>query len=154
LIANPDLGPPLREGAASRTSSKLAAVNIAVLLTLPFAGVCSFMFGGLFAADYVHSDPSLFPSLRRGIESSNLVSIACLALIGWLAGRFSAVPALAIGLVTLCLLPVVSSLEMRLSLGSHNVWPLEWLAYGVCAFIPTAGAAFGRWKRRNAVDAI
>ena len=153
MIANPDFSSPLPDSAASRTS-KLAPVNIAVLLTLPFAGVCAFMFGGLFAADYVSSDPSLFPSLRRGIESSNLVSIACLALIGWLAGRFSTVPALAIGPVTLCLLPVVSSLEMRLNFGSHNVWPLEWLAYGVCAIIQTAGAAFGRWQRRNATDPL
>lgn len=127
-------------------------VNAAVIVLAPIAGVASFLVGGLFAPHFDYSDPALSPTLRDGIEGFNLVSVACLAGVGWLGGRYSIVPALALGPLTLLLLPVLSLIEMRMYPTTHNLWPFEWMIYGVYTLLPMVGAGVGRWMQLNERD--
>lgn len=54
-----------------------------------------------------------------------------------------------LGLATVVLLPVIAIIEMALNSQSHNLWPIEFIFYGVFGFPGYLGATLGR-RCRNA----
>ena len=52
-----------------------------------------------------------------------------------------------LGLATVALLPIIAIVEMAQDSKSHNLWPIEFIFYGVFGFPGFCGAMFGRMIR-------
>jgi hypothetical protein len=53
-----------------------------------------------------------------------------------------------LGIATVALLPILAIAEMSVSSATHNLWPLEFIIYGVISLCAFAGAITGRFAMR------
>lgn len=99
-----------------------------------------------------HYDSPLFPDVRRGIEGMNGASLVFLALAGFIPAAFGRAHPLLIGVATMALFPFMSFAEMIADPTSHNLWPFEWVLYGVETAPGILGAFLGRRFKRRVWD--
>lgn len=76
-------------------------------------------------------------------DGFSLQTLVGLGLLGVVLGMFRKANPLLLGLSTVVLLPVTSAVEMLGDPTSHNVWPLEWFAYGLMSVPGICGASIG-----------
>jgi hypothetical protein len=102
----------------------------------------------LVSSDALMPSP-LFPLIRTSVERMGLVSVLLLWLAGVLLGAFGAGPAWRLGLATMALFPLSAIAEMFVDGTSHNLWPLEFIIYGVLSIPAMIGAMLGRLVRNR-----
>jgi hypothetical protein len=92
----------------------------------------------------------LFPWVRSGIEGFSLLSAFLLFASGVLLGfRIPKYP-LFFGMCTMAAFPLIVFAEMAIDSKSHNLWPFEFLFYGVISLVAVAGAYVGKHMRGSA----
>ena len=84
-----------------------------------------------------------FPVVRDSIEYMEFYSVGLLFLLGLLLGLFGRGRFWIIGMCTMLAFPLWSIIDM-LAGGDHNLFPLEWLIYGIMSFVGLFGSALGR----------
>ena len=89
----------------------------------------------------------LFPLIRSGVEGMSLLTLVLLFCAGFLVGCFGMGHPLLLGIATVALLPVAAFAEMIISSTSHNLWPLEFIIYGLISLCAVAGAFAGRFAK-------
>jgi hypothetical protein len=89
----------------------------------------------------------LFPLLRSGVEGMSLLTLVFLFCAGFLVGCFGVGHPFLLGIATVALLPILAIAEMSVSSTTHNLWPLEFIIYGVISLCAVAGAFIGRFAR-------
>jgi hypothetical protein len=90
----------------------------------------------------------LFPLIRSGVEGMSLLTLVFLFCAGFLVGCFGVGHPLLLGMATVALLPILAIAEMSVSSTTHNLWPLEFIIYGVICLCAVAGAFTGRFAKR------
>jgi hypothetical protein len=90
----------------------------------------------------------LFPLIRSGVEGMSLLTLVFLFCAGFLVGCFGVGHPLLLGVATVALLPILAIAEMCVSSTTHNLWPLEFIIYGVISLCGVAGAFTGRFAMR------
>jgi hypothetical protein len=90
----------------------------------------------------------LFPLVRSGVEGMSLLTLVFLFCAGFLVGCFGVGHPLLLGMATVALLPILAIAEMSVSSTTHNLWPLEFIMYGVISLCAVAGAFAGRFAKR------
>jgi hypothetical protein len=89
----------------------------------------------------------LFPLIRSGVEGMSLLTLVFLFCAGFLVGCFGVGHPLLLGMATVALLPILAIAEMSVSSTTHNLWPLEFIIYGVISLCAVAGAFAGRFAK-------
>lgn len=97
----------------------------------------------------------LFPLLRNSWEKLQLIPTIILLLgVGGVLGFIRPMNWLVLGASTVILFPLAAILEMLVDSGSHNLWPIEFVLYGIFIAGPAlVGAFFGfifARERKNA----
>jgi hypothetical protein len=90
----------------------------------------------------------LFPLIRSGVEGMSLLTLFFLFCTGFLVACFGLGHPLLLGMVTVALLPILAIAEMCVSSTTHNLWPLEFVIYGLISLCAVAGAFAGRFAMR------
>jgi len=90
----------------------------------------------------------LFPLIRSGVEGMSLLTLVFLFCTGFLVGCFGVGHPLLLGIATVALLPILAIAEMCVSPTTHNLWPLEFMIYGLISLCAVAGAFAGRFAMR------
>jgi len=90
----------------------------------------------------------LFPLIRSGVEGMSPLTLVFLFCAGFLVGCFGVGHPLLLGIATVALLPILAIAEMSVSSTTHNLWPLEFLIYGLISLCAVAGAFAGRFAMR------
>lgn len=93
-------------------------------------------------------DAPLFPLLRTAIETIGLEQLGLLLLAGVLLGFVTQKRMWLLGLAAIAPLPVAAVLEMLVDPSSHNLFPFEFLLYGLYSLIVVAGLVAARMIRR------
>jgi hypothetical protein len=87
----------------------------------------------------------LFPIVRAAVEQLSFASLAYLFAAGVAAGLiFRGLNKWLAGFSMLVGLPLASVAEILVDSTSHNLWPLEFVMYGVLMLAPVAGVAVAR----------
>lgn len=89
----------------------------------------------------------LFPWVRSGIEGFSLLSAVLLFSSGVLLGFRTSKHPVIFGMCTMAAFPLLALAEMVADSKSHNLWPLEFLIYGVISLVAVAGAYVGKHMR-------
>jgi hypothetical protein len=98
--------------------------------------------------DLRHYTAPLFPLIRSGVEGMSLLTLVFLFCTGLLVGCFGMGHPLLLGIGTIALLPILAVVEMCVSSTTHNLWPLEFMIYGLIRLCTVAGAFAGRFAMR------
>ena len=91
----------------------------------------------------------LFPLVRAGVEGLSSLTLQLLFVSGLLVGSLGRGHPFFLGLATMALLPLLAIAEMVVSPTSHNLWPLEFMMYGVVSLSAVLGAYAGRYVQRK-----
>ena len=92
----------------------------------------------------VSYEASLFTFIQTAIENlSILPTTSLLILSGGFVGYLKPENWRLLGFSTIVLFPIASIFEMFLNPTTHNLWPLEFLVYGVLSIPPLIGALLG-----------
>lgn len=116
------------------------------LVAAPAIGIAAIVVAGLGMPTY---EAPLFPALRRGIEGFNPLTALLRAAVGFALGKYTRWSPWLLAPAILTLLPVLAILEMLADSTSHNIWPIEFVLYGVIAAFPLVGALFARRRKHN-----
>jgi hypothetical protein len=91
----------------------------------------------------------LFPLVRTGIERMSYLTFLFLFISGLLLGfKGKGHPAL-LGCATMGLFPLVAIAEIFSSPTSHNLWPFEFVMYGLVSLSAVLGAFIGRYVQKR-----
>lgn len=102
----------------------------------------------------------LFPILRTAIENMEPLSTVCLVLVFAIAlGLLDPRKWSLLGVAMAAPFPAASFLEMVASPTSHNLWPFEFIIYGVVIGIPAIlgtalGSFLGKTFRKRGIGEI
>lgn len=98
----------------------------------------------VFILSLKHYEAPLFPWVASGIENVSLLTVFLLVLSGLALGyKFPKQPFL-LGICSMAAFPLLAIIEMLVDSSSHNLFPLEFLYYGVISLIAVVGAYIGR----------
>jgi hypothetical protein len=90
------------------------------------------------------SNAPLFPVIATAIENLKFFpTIVSLLIAGCILGFLRPHIWWILGLLTMSLFPIAAILEMQVAPTSHNLWPFEFISYGVFDFIAFVGAFIG-----------
>lgn len=117
-----------------KTDTIITYTSIATL------GIISIVLPVFFLNDLKHYDSPLFPLIRTGIEGISKYSFLFLLLSGFIVKLFSDLPSWKIGLMSMILFPVAAICEMIVDSSSHNMFPFEFIFYGICTIPSIIGA--------------
>lgn len=99
----------------------------------------------VWLGDLRRYEAPLFPIVRSGIEGMSLQTLLLLLASGLLLGLLGRGRPALLGFATMALLPLITFAEITASPTSHNLWPLEFVFYGIASLPAVAGAFAGRW---------
>lgn len=105
--------------------------------------------GSLLLPVWVSHTPDTLPVslsilIRDAVEEMGVSTIALLFGSGVLIGWFWSRPvSLLCAVTTVAWLPVVSMIDMMTDATSHNLWPFEFILYGVLSLVPLGGSLLG-----------
>ena len=92
----------------------------------------------------VFYDAPLFPLIATAIKNLSILPTTLLLMItGCIMGYLKSEIWWLLGFSTIILFPIASTSEMILYPTTHNLWPLEFLVYGILSIPPLIGALFG-----------
>ncbi|RXP56175.1 hypothetical protein EC396_07840 [Lutibacter sp. HS1-25] len=114
--------------------------EIITFTTIALLGLISIVFPVFFHSNLKQYDAPLFPLLRAGIEGISKYSIWFLIFSGFMVKLFSDISFWKIGLMSMVLFPLASICEMFVDLSSHNMFPIEFIVYGILTIPSIIGA--------------
>jgi len=114
--------------------------NISALIVVSILGMLSIILPVFILGDLKHYDSPLFPIIRTGIEGISIYSLSFLFLSGFIVKLFSNVPSWEIGLMSMVLFPLAAICEMIADSSSHNLFPIEFIFYGIYTIPAIIGA--------------
>jgi hypothetical protein len=103
----------------------------------------------VFVLSRTHYDAPLFPLVRSGIEGMSSLTFAFLLVSGVLLGIAFPRHPLLLGICTMAAFPLLAIAEISVSPTSHNLWPFEFVIYGLVSLIAVLGAFIGRFIYRR-----
>src|SRR5712691_9719086 len=120
-----------------------------ILFTLAVAALLGLLaiVAPVWILDLRHYTAPLFPLIRSGVEGMSLLTLVLLFCAGFLVGCFGIGHPLLLGTATVALLPLAAFAEMIVSSTSHNLWPLEFIIYGLISLCAVVGAFAGRFAK-------
>src|SRR5258706_11404583 len=97
-----------------------------------------------------HSQNSavFFPLIGNAVEDITFFTLGILFLLGLLLGIFGQGTVLLIGSATMLVFPMWSLTDMLAGCTGHDLWPMEWLFFGIESFPGLVGAIIGRVLKR------
>ena len=99
-------------------------------------------YGAVHGLDGSYPAP-LFPVLKNSWEALQLIpTIILLFGVGSALGFIRPTNWLILGSSTVLLFPLAAILEMAVDSGSHNLWPIEFVLYGILIAGPALVGAF------------
>lgn len=104
-------------------------------------GVLSIVLPIFFLPNIKQYDSPLFSIIRTGVEGISYWSFGLLFLSGFIIKIFSQASSLKLGLATMSLFPIMTILEMIVDPTSHNLFPIEFIYYGILS-VPAITGAF------------
>jgi hypothetical protein len=131
-------------GKAMKEKAPLMAAGIAAAAL----GLVS-MVAPVFVLSRTEYPAPLFPWVRSGIEVFPLLSAFLLFASGVLLGFRTPKYPLLFGMCTMAPFPLLAFAEMVADAKSHNLWPFEFLCYGVISLVAVAGAYVGKRLRSH-----
>ena len=114
-------------------------LELLIVATLGFAALAAPVF-----LDPGHRDYG--DLIRTVVEGFRSYSLALLAGVGFLAGRFGSTPWFISGLATVAAFPAWSVFD-ALTRGGHSLFPIEMAFYAFYALFGIVGAKFGSKER-------
>ncbi|WP_339658737.1 hypothetical protein [uncultured Polaribacter sp.] len=114
--------------------------NIISFVSIALLGMSSIILPTLFLDDLKQYDSPLFPLIRTGIEGISKYSLIFLFLSGFIVKLFSDVSSWKIGLLSMVLFPLATFCEMIADSSSHNMFPIEFILYGIYTIPAIIGA--------------
>lgn len=124
---------------------KATRVATEVLLATT-AGFCAYVLPVVLDPSTRHYDAAFLPFVRDAVEGMKPYSLGLLFGIGAIFGWAGRAPVWFTGPATMAAFPIWSVLDMALG-GDHNLFPIEWLIYGVISLLGLAGGLVGRRAR-------
>lgn len=112
-------------------------------------GIISVIIPPIWIVDVKAYESPLFPMLRTGIEGMSGWSFLFLFLSGMFLGVICPQHKLLWGISTMSLFPILAFMEMMKDPYSHNLWPIEFILYGVAAIPGIVGAYIGAFIRKK-----
>ena len=88
-------------------------------------------------------EAAFLPIIRNGIEGMKIYSLLLLIVVGAIFGYFGQAPVWLVGTATMAFFPIWSLVDMLMG-GSHNMFPFEWLFYGLFSIFGVIGVGIGR----------
>ncbi|HWL94554.1 MAG TPA: hypothetical protein VNT79_13610, partial [Phycisphaerae bacterium] len=93
-------------------------------------------------------DAPLFPLVRTAIEGLSALAFVFLFISGLILGALCPKHPVRLGLCTMAAFPLLAFAEMVTDSTSHNLWPIEFVMYGVMSLAAVCGAYIARSARR------
>ena len=94
--------------------------------------------------DRTHLPPAPISGVvRAAVENAGIAAVLGLILAGAVARYFVAASIWLVGFGTVAVLPVFAFAEMLVDPTSHNLWPIEFVIYGIGAIPGILGAVAG-----------
>ncbi|MFN0205646.1 MAG: hypothetical protein ACKVS6_04955 [Planctomycetota bacterium] len=94
-------------------------------------------------------DAAFLPWIRNGVEGAKPISYLLLVIVGAIFGYFGRGHFGFVGMATMALFPIWSCLDMFMG-NDHNLFPIEWIFYGIQSLLGMLGAGIGRFiAKRN-----
>ena len=132
-------------------------IKLQLVMALPTAatlGLVSICLPVVILQPPRHPSP-LFPLIFTGIEELSWLTILFLFISGvilsvvFVAKSLHALHPLLLGLMTMAAFPVLAIAEMVKSSFSHNLWPIEFVFYGILSGFAIGGTYTGYALRRK-----
>jgi len=122
--------------------------NVSALIAISILGMLSIILPVFILADLKPYESPLFPLIRTGIEGISIYSLSFLFLSGFIVKLFSNIPFWKIGLMSMVLFPLATICEMIADSSSHNMFPFEFIFYGIYTMPAIIGAAASQVIKR------
>jgi hypothetical protein len=122
--------------------------NVSALIAISILGMLSIILPVFILADLKPYESPLFPLIRTGIEGISIYSLSFLFLSGFIVKLFSNIPFWKIGLMSMVLFPLATICEMIADSSSHNMFPFEFIFYGIYTIPAIIGAAASQVIKR------
>ncbi len=98
----------------------------------------------------VFYDAPLFPIIATAIKNLSIFPTTLLLLIaGFIVGYLKSEKWWVLGFATVIFFPIAAISEMILYPNTHNLWPLEFLVYGILSIPPLIGALIASKLRKR-----
>ncbi|UQD56854.1 hypothetical protein [Flavobacterium sp. K5-23] len=110
------------------------------LIVVSILGMLSIILPVFILDDLKPYESPLFPLIRTGIEGISKYSLLFLFISGFSVKLFSNVPFWIIGLMSMFLFPLATFCEMIADSSSHNMFPFEFIFYGLFTIPAIIGA--------------
>jgi hypothetical protein len=114
-------------------------------------GLISIIIPPLWIVDVKAYESPLFPMVRTGIEGMSLWTLLFLFLSGTFLGVIYPKHEILWGISTMFLFPILAFMEMMKDPYSHNLWPIEFILYGVATIPSIVGAYIGAFIRKKLI---
>lgn len=112
-----------------------------VFIAISILGMLSIILPVFILPDLKPYESPLFPLIRTGIEGISIYSLGFLFLSGFIVKLFSKIAFWKIGLMSMVLFPLAAICEMIADSSSHNLFPIEFIFYGIYTIPAIIGAA-------------
>jgi len=112
-------------------------------------GLASFIIPVILTPRIGYYDSPLFPIVRTGVEKLSFFEVCCLAISGFILSFLNPRKPWRWGLATMSLFPILAIIEMIADSRSHNLWPMEFLMYGILTIPGILGAFAGASIRKK-----
>jgi hypothetical protein len=122
--------------------------QVVPLLFAPVLGVCAMIAPVLVHRPQHWYEAPLFPVVRNAVEHVGLPALGFLVVVGLLLGAVSQLQPLKLGAAAILFLPLAAIAEIVADPTSHNLWPLEFVIYGLYGCLVAGGAALSHQVRR------
>ena len=114
-------------------------------------GLASFIIPVTLNSKIKYYDSPLFPLIRTGIEGFSFFAMSCLVINGIILGFLNSRCPWRWGLATMAFFPILAIIEMIADPYSHNLWPIEFVVYGILSIPAVLGAIIGAFIKKNGV---
>ena len=110
--------------------------------SIAILGMISIILPIFMNPDIKQYESPLFPLIRTGIEGISMYSFIFLFFSGAIVNYFSDLSFWKIGLMSMALFPIATFCEMIADPSSHNMFPFEFIFYGIYTIPAITGAFF------------
>ena len=112
--------------------------------SIAILGMMSIILPVFINPDIKQYESPLFPLIRTGIEGISMYSFIFLFFSGAIVNYFSDLSFWKIGLMSMALFPIATFCEMIADPSSHNMFPIEFIFYGIYTIPAITGAFFSQ----------
>jgi hypothetical protein len=118
----------------------------AEMLLAGVAGLCAYVLPVALDPAARHYHAAFLPFVGDAVEGMKPYTLALLFGIGLIFGLVGRAPFWLTGPATMAAFPIWSILDMARG-GEHNLFPIEWLVYGLVSLLGLAGGVVGHLVR-------